>query len=265
MFILNKDETISASCGTASAINLSLFTKTNKPPLPYGGEEGTGGIDNIVFPLPTSTTVIFTADIQTLITHIVLTNVTGSTVTGVNVYLNTRKVISNVLVKGNTTVTLSTAGFTQYPLEPSLVIYTGSGGEWGTFTGDIQTQTDLVDGFQARVITLTAGETISSGMAVVIWTDNQVYKYDITDDTHAGLTCGIAKTSGTVGNPMDVTLTGSIHTEVGSGWAAGNSYYIAATSLLTTTPPVVGIVKKIATGLSADTVFINDYNEFITI
>lgn len=110
-----------------------------------------------------------------------------------------------------------------------------------------------------------AGENISSGMAVVIWTDGSVYKYDVANNLHAGLTCGIAKTSVLIGNQITVTLTGSIHQEVGSGWLPGVSYFVSTTSILSSTAPTIGIVKKIGTGVDIDTIFINDYPEVITI
>ena len=114
-------------------------------------------------------------------------------------------------------------------------------------------------------ITRVAGENISSGMAVIIGTDNKIYKYDITNENHCGLSVGIAKTSGITGNNMNVTLPGSIITEVGSGWQSGESYFVSATSILTTTPPLVGVIKKIGTGIDTDTILINNYNELILI
>ncbi len=114
-------------------------------------------------------------------------------------------------------------------------------------------------------IDLIAGEIISSGMVVIIFTDGKVYKYDINDESHAGLTCGIAKTSGISGNTITITLPGEIHVEVGSGWQAGISYYVASNSLLSSTAPTVGIVKKIGTGITTDTILVNNYDELILI
>lgn len=257
MFYLTAGEYISGNCGTNNAINLSLIGQGD---ISVGEQTSTA---NLIQPLTSSLQVVFTAVEPTQITHILFTNVTGSTVTGINLYLNGRKVVSNIVIKANTTVTLHSGGFTQYPVE----VATGGGGSstWGGITGTITDQTDLFDTFQKKVLSLTAGESISSGMAVVIWTDNKVYKYDISNVNHAGLTCGIAKTSGILDNLMDVVLPGNIHVEVGSGWSVGNSYYISATSILTTTAPTTGIIKKIGTGIDTDTIFINDYNEFITI
>lgn len=259
MFILKPGEKISGSCGTTNAINLSVIGQGN---ISFVSETP---VNNLVQPLTTSVVDIFVASEQTIITHFILTNVTGSTVNSINVYLNGAKIVSNITIKANTTVTLHSGGFTQYPPESGSTIYTGSGGEWGTFTGDITSQTDLMNTFVQKGLSLTAGETISSGMAVVIWTDNKVYKYDITNSAHAGLTCGIAKTSGTLDNFMDIVLPGNIITESGSGWISGISYFVAATSLLTSTAPTSGIIKKIGTGIDVDTILVNNYNELIII
>jgi hypothetical protein len=112
-------------------------------------------------------------------------------------------------------------------------------------------------------INKTAGENISSGMAVVIWTDNLVYKYNISNLNHAGLSCGISKTSALTGETLTIVYPENILTEVGSGWSAGKSYFIASNSLLTITPPSSGISKKIATGIGIDTVIVNNYPEHI--
>lgn len=115
----------------------------------------------------------------------------------------------------------------------------------------------------AETIDLTAGESISSGMAVIISTDGKAYKYDIIDESHAGLTCGIAKTSGVLNTTMTITLPGHVHIEASSGWLAGVNYYVASNSLLTTISPTTGIVKHIGTGIDTDTIFITNYNELI--
>lgn len=114
-------------------------------------------------------------------------------------------------------------------------------------------------------ITRETGENIASGLAVIIWTNNKIYKYDITNPNHIGLTCGVSKTSATTGNDIVVVLVGGVLTDVGSGWNSGLSYYISATSTLTTTAPTTGVIKKIATGINVDTIIINDYIEFETI
>lgn len=116
-----------------------------------------------------------------------------------------------------------------------------------------------------ETLTLISAQSISSGMVVIIGTDGKVYKYDITNENHAGLTCGIAKTSGAVLGQITITLPGNIHVEVGSGWLPGISYFVNSNSLLDSIAPTTGIVKEIGTGISTDTVFIKNYNEFIII
>ena len=108
-----------------------------------------------------------------------------------------------------------------------------------------------------------AGENISSGMAIIINNDNKVYKYNILDNNHAGLSCGISKTSALINENITIVLPENQLTEVGSGWLSGVSYFIGSNSLLTSTSPSSGISKKIATGIAVDTVLINNYPEHI--
>ena len=110
-----------------------------------------------------------------------------------------------------------------------------------------------------------AGENISSGMAVVIETDGLVYRYDIFNYNHAGLSCGIAKTSGIFTETITLKIVGNILTEVGSGWLAGKSYFVGVNSLLTVSAPLIGVVKKIGTGIANDTIIIENYTEHILI
>jgi hypothetical protein len=112
-------------------------------------------------------------------------------------------------------------------------------------------------------ITKKAGENISTGMAVVIGSNEFIYKYDITNINHAGLSCGITKTSAITGGDITIVTPENILTDVGSGWSAGNSYFVGINSLLTTIPPTSGINKKIATGIGVDTILINNYPEHI--
>jgi hypothetical protein len=118
------------------------------------------------------------------------------------------------------------------------------------------------DGSSGELIKV-AGENISSGMAIIIDTDDLVYKYNILNNNHAGLSCGISKTSALLGSSLIIVLPENQLTEVGSGWGSGLSYFIGSNSLLTTISPTSGISKKIATGIGIDTVIINNYPEHI--
>lgn len=128
---------------------------------------------------------------------------------------------------------------------------------------------NIIDSVISGDVTKTAGETISSGMAIMIDTDGKVYKYNVRDMSHYGAGFGIAKTSGVNGSTIVVRLAGTSITDVGSGWTQGVSYFIAENSLLTSTAPSIGgsdlILKRIAIGTSTDTVFINDFEERILI
>ena len=110
-----------------------------------------------------------------------------------------------------------------------------------------------------------AGENISSGMAIIIDVDNKAYKYDITNYNHAGLSCGIAKTSASNFQTLTIKTSGNVLTEVGSGWQPGKSYFIGSNSILTENPPTVGIIKKIATGVDLDKIIVENYSEYILI
>ena len=143
-----------------------------------------------------------------------------------------------------------------------VVLY--SSGETGVLPYYTQSQVDgLIANVSAGSVTKIAGENISSGMAIVVWTDGLVYKYDISNINHAGISCGMSKTSGSIGSNITIIFAENELTEVGSGWGPGNSYYIGSNSLLTTTPPLTGISKKIATGIGIDTIVINNYPEHI--
>lgn len=144
-----------------------------------------------------------------------------------------------------------------------VVLY--SGAEVGVLPYYTQSQTDALisNSVDGGSITKITGENISSGTAVVIWTNGLVYKYDISNINHAGIGCGISKTSALMGESLTVVFAENKLTEVGSGWSAGNSYYIGSNSLLTTISPTSGISKKIATGIGVDTIIINNYPEHI--
>lgn len=265
MFFLNTGEYIAGKCSVANGINCSLV---GQQPLGFSGEETP--TSSPILPLSTVTATLFTATSDGIyIKNIMFTNVTSSDVT-VTLYLNgtatANKFVSEAVVKAKTTVTLDSSGFTQFPVPLPTISGGGGSSSWGGISGNIEDQIDLVDNFSKRILNGTAGEAISSGMAVVIWTDGKIYKYNITNDTHAGLTCGIAKTStSSDGEPITVTLPGNIHIESGSGWDSGLKYFISSTSVLITTPPTLGIVKLIGTGISVDTIFVDNYNEIITI
>lgn len=124
-------------------------------------------------------------------------------------------------------------------------------------------ETIIINNGSSGELLRIAGENISSGMAIIINNDNKVYKYNILDNSHAGLSCGISKTSALINENITIVLPENQLTEVGSGWLSGISYFIGSNSLLTSTSPSSGISKKIATGIEVDTVIINNYPEHI--
>ena len=140
MFILQSGEYISANCAIDNGINLSLLGQGN---LSTYSESGTS--NNLVIPITSSTGVVFAATEQTMITHIIFTNIITSIVSGINLYLNGVKIVSNISIKPYTTVTLDSGGFTQYPLEPPVNIINVSGGGGTSYT-------DVSDGLPSGTI-----------------------------------------------------------------------------------------------------------------
>lgn len=114
-------------------------------------------------------------------------------------------------------------------------------------------------------IILTAGETISGGKVVSIHEDGLAYVYNILNEDEYFRVFGIAKQAVTYGNTFEVYISGEV-IEVGSGWQFGKSYFVSGTGLLIESVPTLGIIKKIATGLSTDKVFlISNTTDLITI
>ena len=166
----------------------------------------------------------------------------------------------------NSNGTISVTGTTdiEIKLDPALLISINSALQSGDNISSLNNDIGYVTNSDISLgINKVAGENISSGMAVIVWTDNLVYKYNIANLAHAGLTCGISKTSGLVGETILVVTPENKLTEVGSGWNVGKSYFIGSNSLLTVIPPTSGISKKIATGVDVDTIIINNYPEHI--
>ena len=116
----------------------------------------------------------------------------------------------------------------------------------------------------SNIMAAVAGENISGGKAVIVYTDGLVYVYDISNEAHYGLSVGIAKTAATTGGAIDVFMNG-IATEAGSGWVAGKKYYVSSTGVLTDTPPVTGLSKLVGVGTKTDSILITNIFEVITI
>lgn len=154
MFLLQPTEYIQANCGTNNAINLSIIGQGDISTL------SETSISNLVQPLSTVLTTLFTASQPTNITHFIFTNVTNSTVTGVNLYLNGVKIVSDIIIKGGTTVTLDSGGFSQYPKDVPI-INTGGGTNY-TFTQGVPATTWVIShtlGYYPNVTVVDSGGT----------------------------------------------------------------------------------------------------------
>lgn len=126
-----------------------------------------------------------------------------------------------------------------------------------TITGGSASGTSLID-------TYIAGETINGGKAVIIDTDGLIYNIDITDTSHAYKYLGIAVNAANIGDPVNVVSYGKTDV-LGSGWIAGQSYFISNTSYLSTTPPTVGYCKQVGVGVTNDIINIGNYSNHILI
>lgn len=109
-----------------------------------------------------------------------------------------------------------------------------------------------------------AGTAISSGKVLIIETDGKVYPFDVNNPDHFDKYLGVAYTAATIGNSCDVVMEGIVNVS-GTGWIAGVSYYIAASSLPTSIPPISGLVKEIGVGVENDSILLNGVLEVETI
>lgn len=105
-------------------------------------------------------------------------------------------------------------------------------------------------------ISCVAGEVINSGEAVFIDSDNLLYVMDITDGSHYEKCVGVANQSVITGDICKVTTSGRLSV-IGSGWVAGEIYYISSTGILTPTPPIIGWCQKVGVGIDTNTISIN--------
>lgn len=106
-------------------------------------------------------------------------------------------------------------------------------------------------------ITRPAGETIATGIAVIIDADGRVYHYDITNPDHYGKLCGVSRQAALKGNLLDVCVSGEL-TEAGSGWRAGDMYYVGSGGVLQVEVPATGTPCVIAVGTAADTILVKN-------
>jgi hypothetical protein len=104
--------------------------------------------------------------------------------------------------------------------------------------------------------TFPAGATVSSGMALMIDVDGKAYPFDILNSYHYNKYLGVADTAALIDQPCEVVIDGTV-TNPGTGWVAGNGYYIGPTSFPSPTPPVAGLVKQIGVGIATDSILLN--------
>lgn len=100
------------------------------------------------------------------------------------------------------------------------------------------------------------GAIVSGGMAVMIDTDKKVYPFDITNPYHFDKYLGVALQAG-LPNVQISVITQGPGTFPGVGWLPGMPYYISNTSFLTSTPPILGLLKQVGVGIDSNTIIVN--------
>lgn len=101
-----------------------------------------------------------------------------------------------------------------------------------------------------------SGEAIDAGQAVFVDTDGLLYIMDITNPTHYGKCIGVAESTVIAGIAC-VVITHGYTAQIGSGWTAGDIYYIDTTAFLVNTPPIIGWSQQIGVGVDTDIISID--------
>lgn len=148
MLQLSSGEFIAGKCGVTNGINCTFIAQERVPTI-YSGE--TAFTSTSVVPLTTTVSTLYTASDYVFIKNIILTNVTGSDVPSIELFINGTttpfKIISDIVLKANSTLIIDDSGFSQYP-EPITtivqVIGGGGGGSSNTVYGEIPSGT--IDG-----------------------------------------------------------------------------------------------------------------------
>ena len=87
-----------------------------------------------------------------------------------------------------------------------------------------------------ELVTLTAGENINAYQVVIVKSDGLVWKADAATTAHAGAVIGIADTSATTGNPLNIQSSG-VMLNMGWSWTVGARVYVGLGGALTQTVP----------------------------
>lgn len=106
-----------------------------------------------------------------------------------------------------------------------------------------------------------AGEIINGGCALMLNSDNKVYKFDINNPSHAGKFVGMSDRAVVQNESCPVTVTGVYENDM-IGYVPGTRYYISATSILTSTPPTTGILHCVGVGAGVRKVLLNNDLEY---
>ncbi len=110
----------------------------------------------------------------------------------------------------------------------------------------------------------TAGETINGGKAVIMDTDGLIYVMSITNSAHWYQYLGVAVNAANIGDPVTVVTHGKTDV-LGSGWVAGQPYYIAPSGYLSTSAPTAGYCKQVGVGVSNDIINIGSFSDYVLI
>lgn len=101
--------------------------------------------------------------------------------------------------------------------------------------------------------TLTAGETINGGRALILSDDGKAYGFDINNPSHYDKYIGVAETAALQNGQTQVVSYGQSN-YIGSDWIPGKAYYIGSSGFLVDTPPNQGLVKQVGVGINNTTI-----------
>lgn len=147
MFQLSNAEFIAGKCGVNNGVNCTFITQERIPSI-Y--TEETTFTSTSVTPLTTSVSTLYTASDFIFIKNIILTNVTGSDIPSINLYINgtatADRFISDFVLKANSTLIIDDSGFSVYPEPVTTIVQIigGGGGSANTVYGE--TPSGTIDG-----------------------------------------------------------------------------------------------------------------------
>lgn len=100
---------------------------------------------------------------------------------------------------------------------------------------------------------VTTAEAIGAGRVVTLLPDGAHY-YDPTVPNY-GKAVGVSKHAAAAGADLAIALIGPVSL-IGAGYTPGTRFWAATNGMLTSTPPVTGVVVPVGYAVDADTLFV---------